>query len=263
MCGILTAFEAMDVYVLGVIISPLTTGLGVSLATFGIVFTFQAIGQIAGTYFIAPLADKVGRRPVILYCTLGFGIMTISSAASPNLQIFILQRIVAFFLIGGAVPNLFAIASEFGARKRRHRNTLIIGSFHGIGAGLAFIVGGLLLDFGWRAPLLACGVLTLISLALAFFFMPESMRFLLTKPEREDQLRKLVQVIDASVNFSSIKAPAGRNSDGQARCLQPIQPRTYANNALTVDHRSADYLHDRSGCTMDSNLFEHLWRCGS
>jgi AAHS family 4-hydroxybenzoate transporter-like MFS transporter len=208
MCGILTAFEAMDVYVLGVIISPLTTGLGVSLATFGIVFTFQAIGQIAGTYFIAPLADKVGRRPVILYCTLGFGIMTISSAASPNLQIFILQRIVAFFLIGGAVPNLFAIASEFGARKRRHRNTLIIGSFHGIGAGLAFIVGGLLLDFGWRAPLLACGVLTLISLALAFFFMPESMRFLLTKPEREDQLRKLVQVIDASVNFSSIKAPA-------------------------------------------------------
>lgn len=203
-CGLLAAIEAMDIYVLGVIISPMSESMGVSLATFAIVFTFQAVGQIIGTYLIAPLADKFGRRPIILWCTLAFGILTITSAFSPNLTLFIAQRSLAFLLIGGAVPNIFSIASEFGSKRNRRRNTLIIGSFHGIGAGMAFLLGGLLLDYGWHVPLIACGILTILSFVLAYYYMPESIRFLMIKQGKEKELSTLLTVIDKSIDPSSV-----------------------------------------------------------
>lgn len=205
-CGVLSAIEAMDVYVLGVIISPLSQGLGVTLATFGMVFTFQAVGQIAGTYLLAPLADKVGRRPIILYCTLGFGLLTVTSALSQSLTVFIVQRMAAFVLIGGAVSNLFAIVSEFGSSRYKHRNTLIIGSFHGIGAGLAFLLGGMLLDFGWRVPLIATGLLTLLSFVIGYYFLPESIRYLMTRADREEELNKLINKIDHTADTTDVRS---------------------------------------------------------
>jgi AAHS family 4-hydroxybenzoate transporter-like MFS transporter len=212
-CGFLTAIEAMDVYVLGVIVSPLSKGLGVSLATFGIVFTFQAVGQIAGTYILAPMADKYGRRPIILWCTLGFGILTVTSAFSQSLEVFIAQRMVAFLLIGGAVPNMFAIVSEYGSSKVKHRNTLIIGSFHGVGAGFAFLLGGVLIEYGWRIPLLVSGGLTLISLVVGYFFMPESIRFLMTREDKKEELKKLLIKIDPSADHQMLTSNLATSAD--------------------------------------------------
>lgn len=199
-CGLMAAIEAMDVYVLGVIISPMAQHFGVSLAYFAIVFTFQAIGQIIGTYAIAPLADSHGRRPVILICTVAFGLLTLTSAFSTNLPIFIAQRAIAFIFIGGAIPNIFAIASEYAAGQARHRNSLIIGSFHGIGAGMAALAGGFLLVHGWQAPLIACGLLTLLSAVLAYIYVPESLRFLAASADRADALKKVVTRIDPSLD---------------------------------------------------------------
>lgn len=199
-CGLMAAIEAMDVYVLGVIISPMAKHFDVSLAYFAIVFTFQAVGQIIGTYVIAPLADSHGRRPVILFCTVAFGILTLTSALSPTLPIFIAQRAIAFIFIGGAIPNIFAIASEYAAGQARHRNSLIIGSFHGIGAGMAALAGGFLLSYGWQAPLIACGILTLLSAVLAYIYVPESLRFLAASADRSDALKSVVRRIDPSLN---------------------------------------------------------------
>lgn len=206
-CGFLAAIEAMDVYIVGVIIAPMSKAFGVSLAAFGLLFTFQAVGQIIGSYLVAPIADRAGRRPVILTCTLGFGLLTLTSAYSPNLPTFIGQRLVSFIFVGGAVSNIFAMASELVPGKLRHRNALIIGSFHGIGAGMAALAGGWLLDLGWQAPLLACGGLTLCSVVLAYFFMPESIRFLQADPAREERLTQLVRRIDPSVQAADFAAP--------------------------------------------------------
>lgn len=198
-CGLMAAIEAMDVYVLGVIISPMAREFDVTLAYFSMVFMFQAIGQIAGTYLLAPLADTYGRRPVIMWCTVAFGVLTLTSAMSESLPVFIAQRAIAFVFIGGAIPNIFAIASEYASGQARHRNSLIIGSFHGVGAGMAALAGGMLLPFGWQVPLVACGVLTLLSAVLGYIYVPESVRFLAASEDRATALKKVVARIDPSV----------------------------------------------------------------
>lgn len=197
-CGALAMFEAMDVYVLGVIIASASAALEVKLADFVVIFTFQAAGQILGTYLVAPLADRFGRRPLILWCTVIFGLLTLTCTFSTTMTQFIAQRSIAFIFIGGAVPNIFAMASEISSGKSRHRNLLIMGASHGIGAGLAALAGGWLLVYGWQMPLIACAILTLASAVLGWFYMPESIRFLANNQSKGAQLRLLVGTIDAS-----------------------------------------------------------------
>lgn len=215
-CGLMAAIEAMDVYVLGVLLPPLARHFGVTLAQFAVVFTFQAIGQIVGTYAVAPLADRFGRRPVILLCTFAFGILTLGSAFSPDLWAFILQRAVAFVFIGGALPNIFAMASEYAAGQMRSRNALIIGSFHGIGAGMAALAGGFLVPYGWQVPLIVCGGLTLLSAVLAYAYVPESLRFLAACPTRSGKLRRVVARIDPDVREAQLE-PSSVREGGASR----------------------------------------------
>lgn len=223
-CGLMAAIEAMDVYVLGVIISPMAQQFDVTLAYFSIVFMFQAIGQIAGTYVLAPLADTYGRRPVIMACTVAFGMLTLTSAMSDSLPVFIAQRAIAFIFIGGAIPNIFAIASEFASGQARHRNSLIIGSFHGVGAGLAALAGGILLPFGWQVPLFACGVLTLVSALLGYLYVPESVRFLAASEDRAAALKKVVARIDPSVESYSFEVDSPASGRQKLRIAELFTP---------------------------------------
>ena len=195
----------MDVYTIAAILVPLSKGFGASMAAMGLVFMFQAIGQIIGSYLVAPYADKVGRRPLIMWCTLGFGVMTISCAFAPTLEVFIALRTVAFILIGTEVPCIFSIVSEFASGKNRHRNVLVVGSFHGIGAGLAGLVGGFLLQYGWHVPLICVGILDLLSVIMAYFFMPESIRFLAADAKRKDEFQRLIARIDPTIDPQSVK----------------------------------------------------------
>lgn len=223
-CALLAAIESMDIYVLGVIIKPMSTSFDVTLKAFAIVFLFQAIGQGIGNYLIAPLADKYGRRPVILYCTAIFGILTVTSAWSTDLTTFIAQRCVAAIFIGGSVPNMFAISSEFASGKSKHRNALLVGSSHGLGAGLAALMGGFLLSWGWQAPLIACGVLTLLSAVMAYFFLPESIRFLAADGHRDAELKRLVAKIDPSVDVTRLDLNTFEPASEKLRMSTLFQP---------------------------------------
>ena len=204
-CGLLAAIEAMDVYVLGAILVPLSEGLGVSMAAIGLVFSFQAIGQIIGTYLVAPYADKVREKAADPMVHAWFRNDVDIQRLFPESEGLYHGAHRGFYFHRYRVPCIFSMVSELASGKNRHGNTLVVGSFHGIGAGLAGLVGGFLLHYGWHVPLICVGIMDLFSVVLTYFFMPESIRFLAADAKRKDEFQSLIVRIDPSIDPQSVK----------------------------------------------------------
>jgi AAHS family 4-hydroxybenzoate transporter-like MFS transporter len=137
------------------------------------------VGIMLGALFIAPLADRVGRRPVILGSILLFAAFTLATAWVDSPTALLWLRVLTGLGLGGCMPNAIALTTEYSpARLQGFLVTLMFNGFT-----LGSLLGGVLAHqliprFGWRAVFVAGGVLPLLLLPILFFVLPESLRFL-------------------------------------------------------------------------------------
>jgi DHA1 family tetracycline resistance protein-like MFS transporter len=124
------------------------------------------------------LGDHFGRRPVILFCMLAFGLDYLVMGLAPNLGWLFASR--AFAGIAGAtfVPTTAYIA-DITPPERRAQNFGLIGAVFGLGFVIGPAIGGLLGSFGPRAPFFVAAGLALLNATIGFFLLPESL-----SPER-------------------------------------------------------------------------------
>ena len=151
-------------------------------STLGLFFSAGLSGLMLGAFLLAPLADRVGRRPVLIGCPALFGLGGLAMAASPSLPFLFAAWFVTGLGIGGAMPNAIAATSEFAPR--RIRSLMIVLAFSGfiVGSIIAGMVSARLIGaYGWRAVFLASGLLPLMLAPFVALFMPESLRFLLER----------------------------------------------------------------------------------
>ena len=160
----------------------LTRAWSLPKSTLGLFFSAGLFGLMLGAFFLAPLADRFGRRPVLIGCPALFGLGGLAMAASPSLPFLFTAWFVTGLGIGGAMPNAIAATSEFAPR--RIRSLMIVLAFSGFiigsiiaGVASARLIGG----YGWRAVFLASGLLPLALAPFVAMFMPESVRFLLER----------------------------------------------------------------------------------
>ncbi len=224
LCGLLTAVEGIDIYIVASALPVLSEVYGVGPATFALVFTVQAIGQTIGSYTLAPLADRYGRRPVIVWSVGVFGLFTVACAFVTSVYWLAALRFVALLFIGAAQPNLFAAASEFAPPSRRHRFLLAIGAVHALGAGMAALVTAWLLNISWHAPFLLCGIISMASALLAYFHLPETLSFLIARGQvAEAALRSVLVRIKADPDLASTLISQGMPVQGKAKAGSPVQ----------------------------------------
>jgi AAHS family 4-hydroxybenzoate transporter-like MFS transporter len=134
---------------------------------------------MAGALFIAPLADRIGRRLILICSALLFGIGTLATAWASDLHTLMWLRVVTGLGLGGAMPTSLALTSEF--MPSRHRAFLLVMMFNGFNIGS--MVGGILsVHFtqtaDWRAVFLIGGLLPIL-LAPILLLLPESVNFLM------------------------------------------------------------------------------------
>jgi len=123
-----------------------------------------------------------------------------------------LYRFVAGLGLGGAIPNVLAVISEYAPKSMR--STAIVVTFAGFPIGA--ILGGmgsaqLIPAFGWESVFLVGGALPLLMLPLIAAFVPESARFLVGRPERRERLHRILRRVDRKLDESqmtSLAAPA-------------------------------------------------------
>jgi putative MFS transporter len=173
-----TFFEGYDGSILALLLADIQSTFAVSEATLGVIRIPIELG-LAAAFFVARLADRVGRRPMLLWSVVGYTVFTALTAVSWDIWSF------AFFQFGARVflGTEYAVAvtmvvEEFPA-DRRGRALGVLLTFAALGTIAVGILLGLGLQDGpleWRAFYLV-GLVPLVLLSLFRRRLRETARF--------------------------------------------------------------------------------------
>lgn len=133
-----------------------------------------ALTQFVFAPIIGNLSDKYGRRPVLLLSLVGFGIDYLFLALAPTYGWLFVGRVIAG-ITGASFTTASAYIADVSTPENRAKNFGLIGAAFGLGFVLGPAVGGLLADFGTRAPFYAAAILCLLNVLYGYFILPESL----------------------------------------------------------------------------------------
>jgi MFS transporter, DHA1 family, tetracycline resistance protein len=133
-----------------------------------------AIMQFVCAPILGNLSDRYGRRPILLFSLLGFGIDYIFLALAPSIGWLFVGRIIAG-ITGASFSTASAYVADISAPDKRAQNFGMIGAAFGLGFIIGPLIGGLLGQFGPRVPFVAAAVLTLMNWLYGYFVLPESL----------------------------------------------------------------------------------------
>jgi MFS transporter, DHA1 family, tetracycline resistance protein len=155
-----------------------------------------AIMQFLCAPILGNLSDKYGRRPVLLFSLLGFGIDYIFLALAPSIGWLFIGRIIAG-ITGASFTTASAYIADISEPDKRAQNFGMIGAAFGLGFIIGPLIGGLLGQFGSRVPFIAAAVLTLLNWLYGYFVLPESLAKENRRPfswKRANPLGSLIQL---------------------------------------------------------------------
>ncbi|HLG39798.1 MAG TPA: TCR/Tet family MFS transporter [Chitinophagaceae bacterium] len=133
-----------------------------------------AVTQFLFAPVIGNLSDKYGRRPVLLFSLLGFGIDYLFLALAPTYDLLFVGRIIAG-ITGASFTTASAYIADISTVETRAKNFGMIGAAFGLGFILGPALGGLLASWGVRAPFFAAAILCGLNCLYGYFILPESL----------------------------------------------------------------------------------------
>ncbi len=181
LCGIIAMLDGFDTQAIAFVAPVIGRAWGVTPDKFGLIFAAGLAGIMVGQIVLGPLADKYGRRPVIIGCTALFGLLSLATAAVNGWVMLLLLRFLTGIGLGGATPNLITLTCEVAPP--RARSTMITAMFAGfpLGAALGGFISSMLIPaFGWQSVFILGGIIPLALLLILLPGLPESPHFLHT-----------------------------------------------------------------------------------
>ncbi|MGE6345807.1 MFS transporter [Bacillus mycoides] len=191
---IVIAFDGYDAVIYGATVPSLIKEWGISDVTAGAIGSYTAIGTAIGAAFFGLLADKIGRKNIILVTTILFSLFTCLAGFANGPVMFAVFRIIAGIGLGGVMPNVIAIATEFSPKRVRTAIVSFIFCGYSVGAMVAALTSrSLLTTAGWEPVFWLAGI-PLLFIPFLMKSIPESVGFLLMKGKIEEAKKVIAKV---------------------------------------------------------------------
>jgi MFS transporter, AAHS family, 4-hydroxybenzoate transporter len=206
-CAAVLFLDGFDTTAIGFVAPSLAKEWGLSKGALGPVFSAGLFGLMIGALLFGPLADRIGRKKIIIFSTLAFGIGALVTAFVADVNSLLAIRFLTGLGLGGAMPNTIALTSEFSPHRRRA--TMVMAMFCGFSLGAAlggFLAAGLIPHFGWRSVFVVGGLAPLLLVPMLALKLPESVRFLALTGRADARVAQLL----AFINPKAVFAPATR-----------------------------------------------------
>src|SRR5437870_4098779 len=110
-CGAIALMDGYDAQSMGYVVPAISADLHISRAALGPLLSSGLVGMVGGALAFGPLADRIGRKPVLLLSTIVFSLMSLGTATAGSLQIITVFRLLTGFGLGGALPNTIAMTA--------------------------------------------------------------------------------------------------------------------------------------------------------
>ncbi|WP_144171298.1 MFS transporter [Pseudomonas sp. Kh13] len=219
LCFLIVFLDGLDTAAMGFIAPALSQEWGIDRASLGPVMSAALIGMVFGALGSGPLADRFGRKGVLVGAVLVFGGFSLASAFATNVDQLLVLRFLTGLGLGAGMPNATTLLSEY--TPERLKSLLVTSMFCGFNLGMAgggFISAKMIPAYGWHSLLVIGGVLPLLLVLVLMVWLPESARFLVVRNRGTDKVRKTLspiapQVVAEAGSFSvpEQKAVAARN----------------------------------------------------
>ncbi|AZC23069.1 MFS transporter [Pseudomonas sessilinigenes] len=200
LCFLIVFLDGLDTAAMGFIAPALSLDWGIERASLGPVMSAALIGMVFGALGSGPLADRFGRKMVLVGAVLLFGIFSLASAYSTSVDQLLVLRFLTGLGLGAGMPNATTLLAEY--TPERHKSLLVTGMFCGFNLGMAgggFISATLIPTFGWHSLLLVGGILPIFLALVLMVWLPESARYLVVRHHAPDKVRKALAPIAPSM----------------------------------------------------------------
>lgn len=182
LCVLLNALDGFDVLAISFASPGIAAEWGIDRAALGLVLSMELIGMAVGSVLLGNLADRIGRRPTILFCLVVMALGMALATQAWNLVSLSAVRLFTGLGIGGMLACTNAMVAELANRRARSLAVAVMAAGYPVGAILGGSVASYLLVTGdWRDIFLFGGIVTACFLPLCLWLLPESIGFLLQK----------------------------------------------------------------------------------
>src|SRR6202047_1013514 len=162
-CAAVLFLDGFDTQAIGFVAPALAREWDVSKAALGPVFSAGLFGLMIGALLFGPLADRIGRKKIIVFSPLAFGIGTLVTSLVNDVNTLLAIRFLTGLGLGGAMPNTIALTSEFSPHRRRATMVMIMFCGFSVGAALGgFLAAAVVPQFGWRSVFVVGGLAPLL-----------------------------------------------------------------------------------------------------
>lgn len=218
LCFLVVLIEGVDIGLIAYIAPAVRHEWGFSLVELSPVFAAALVGTAVGSFVFGPLADKFGRRPIIVVSVLFFGLAAIATLLCHNVHQLALARLIGGLGFGGAGPSVVALIAEFSPPKWRMQFVSVMFTGPALGSALGGLIASHLVPaYGWRSMLVLGGCVPLLLVPFLIAFLPESIYFLVVRHRNGQARIRAIATRIARVPIAGHIAFAVRQETNQQR----------------------------------------------
>ncbi|WP_151980217.1 MFS transporter [Acinetobacter guerrae] len=193
LCLMIVVVDGIDISIMGFVAPVIKQEWGISTTDLAPVMSAALIGLALGAVVSGPLADKFGRKKLLIINLLGFGLFTLLAALSSGVNELMIYRFIAGLFMGGVMPQAVTLVTDYSPMRLNGRMVTIILSGFTIGAAIGgFLAAWVIPHYNWHAMMIIGGVLPIILAISAIFVLPESIGYKVLKQHPKQEIDAII-----------------------------------------------------------------------
>ena len=179
LCMFFNMLDGFDITAMAVVAGSVSAELGLTADRLGWIFSFALAGMMGGAMILAPVADIIGRRKLIILAIALIGVSMMLTAAATTLTEFVVLRFISGLGAGAMLASQAALASEYSPDKLRAFSVAAVTSGYPLGAMMTSVIAAQVMpSWDWRGMFWFGGILTFSMVLVAWLLIPESLMYL-------------------------------------------------------------------------------------
>ncbi|NLP64748.1 MFS transporter [Paraburkholderia sacchari] len=237
LCFLVVAADGYDTAAIGFIAPSLVQQWGIARVALGPVMSAALVGLGIGAVLAGPLADRLGRKTVLVLSVAFFGLWSLAAAFAGTVESLTVLRFCTGLGLGAAMPNAVTLMSEYAPV--RVRAVVVNTMFCGFSTGLAlggFASAWLIPLFGWQSVLVAGGIGPIVLMVLLILLLPESVQFMAVRQRADAKIARILSRIAPGTAFDGCRfvAAEGGVSAKRESAIRVVLSRQYRFGTLML-----------------------------
>jgi AAHS family 4-hydroxybenzoate transporter-like MFS transporter len=177
-CFLCNMLDGMDVLIISFTAPAIAKVWSISPNQLGLIFSSGLVGMTLGAVFLAPLADRFGRKPLMVSAALLMGSCIFLTASAENITFLLVYRLLSGMGIGVMMATTAALTAEYTPQHSRSFWVSMVVAGYPVGAVLTGLISvPIITQMGWEQLFRIAGISTLVVVPILLFFLKESEAF--------------------------------------------------------------------------------------